>query len=161
MALLLVLLILLPIVEMTLFIEIGTRIGALETVALTFLTAIVGLWLVRQQGLSVAVRMRDAMVRGEPPLEEMLDGFFLLVAGLSLLIPGFLTDTFGGVLLIPPVRRLFARLGVARLLLGYPKPRAGRDREGNMIIEGQYHVEREEEEPQQNPPDGNGDSPQS
>ncbi len=94
-----------PLVELYVLIEVGAHIGAFSTIALSVFTAVLGGWLVRLQGFVVLHRVRGAMVCGEVPALEVLEGAMLLLTGLALLLPGFITDTVGFVLLIPPLRR--------------------------------------------------------
>jgi len=84
---------------------VGSEIGAIPTIFLTVFTAVLGGLLVRLQGFTTAIRVREAMDRGEIPAIEMLEGVLLLLAGLMLLLPGFITDAIGFLLLITPVRR--------------------------------------------------------
>jgi UPF0716 protein FxsA len=108
--LLLVLLLGLPLVEIYLMIRVGSVIGAFPTVLLSIVTAIIGAWLVRVQGFGIVWRIKEALARDQIPALELVDGGLLLVAGFFLILPGFLTDTVGFVLLIPPLRRwLIAR----------------------------------------------------
>lgn len=95
-----------PIVEIALFIEIGGRAGLWNTIALVVLTAVIGTWLLRAQGLGTLNRAQESLARNVFPVAELFDGLCLLVAGALLLTPGFLTDTLGFLLLIPPLRRL-------------------------------------------------------
>ena len=99
----------LPLIEIYLMIEVGSEIGALATIGLTILTAVIGTWLVRLQGFGVLARVRELMRRDEVPALELMDGALILVAGLFLLLPGFLTDAVGFLLLVPPVRRWLVR----------------------------------------------------
>ena len=78
-----------PLVEIFLLIKVGNVIGAPWTIALVVLTALVGAWLVRLQGLSALNRVRQSAARGELPALELLEGLFLLAAGALLLTPGF------------------------------------------------------------------------
>lgn len=127
----------LPLVELYVLIKVGSLIGPLATIGLSILSAILGAWLVRQQGFGVLMRVREAMDRGEVPALEMMDGALLLVAGLMLLLPGFLTDIAGFLLMVPPLRRLL----IARYSLLVPAPRGsmhpGRP-SGPRVIEGDY-----------------------
>ena len=106
---LLLLFITLPILEMWVLIEVGSRIGALPTIALVFLTAIIGLALLRQQGLNTLLRVNQRMAEGQLPAEEILEGVMLAVGGALLLTPGFITDTIGFACLIPATRKMLAR----------------------------------------------------
>ncbi len=102
-----------PLVELSVLIEVGSDIGALATVALCLLTAAVGLSLIRMQGLKVLADLQTASAKGEAIVEPLVHGFFLLVAGVCLFFPGFITDAIGGLLLIPPVRLALGRAGLA------------------------------------------------
>lgn len=114
----LLVLIAIPIVELSLLISIGGSIGGGSVVLLCILTAAVGLSLVRAQGIQVMARMRAQMQAGEPFGEQMIHGFFLLLAGLMLMFPGFMTDAVGGLLLVPYVRLLLGKAGLASIVLG-------------------------------------------
>jgi len=103
---LLFVLIVVPLVEIAVFIKVGGVLGAWPTVALVVATAVAGSWLIRLQGLSVLARARQALEQHTLPVAELFNGVFLLIAGLLLLIPGFVTDAAGFVLLIPPARRI-------------------------------------------------------
>ena len=106
MALLLIALVATPILELYLLIEIGSVIGAPWTILAVLATAVIGAALIRRQGMGVYREAQGAMTRDELPLKQLFDGFFLLIAGAMLLTPGFLTDTIGFALLIPPLRAL-------------------------------------------------------
>jgi len=103
-ALILIATILLPLLEIYLFVQIGAGIGALTVVVLTVVTAGLGIALVRAQGLGTLRQAQRELDHGRPPVIEMLHGAMLALAGLLLLIPGFLTDAVGGLLLVPPLR---------------------------------------------------------
>lgn len=109
----LLLILLLPILEIVGFIQVGDWIGAGPTIGLLALSAVVGVLLVRHQGLASLTRAQAAAARGEAPIGTVLDGFCAVLAGILLIIPGFLTDILGIVLLIGPLRR-----GIGRWLLG-------------------------------------------
>ena len=113
-----ILFVLVPIAEIFVLIKVGQVTGALPTIALIFLTAIIGLALLRQQGYTALARAKSKMERGEMPAGEMVEGLFLAVGGALLLTPGFITDTVGFCCLIPGVRRLLITWGAARLLSG-------------------------------------------
>ena len=101
---LLLLFILVPIVELILFLSIGVRIGLPATLGIILLTALIGAALTKSQGARALSSFREAMARGELPHREALDGLLILLAGAVLLTPGFLTDTVGFLLLFPPTR---------------------------------------------------------
>jgi len=98
-----------PVLEIYLLIKLGTFLGALNTVIIVVLTGIIGAFLAKLQGLHTMIKVREALNRGEMPAEEMLDALLILVAGIVLLTPGFLTDIAGLVILIPQTRVLFKR----------------------------------------------------
>jgi UPF0716 protein FxsA len=100
-----------PLVEIALFIEVGGWIGLGPTLALIVLTAVIGAWLVRQQGISVLLRVQRQLAEGALPVVEVFEGLCVLIAGALLLTPGFFTDAVGTLLLVPAVRRgLYRRL---------------------------------------------------
>ena len=93
-----------PLVEIAVFIQVGGWIGLGWTLVLVVLTAILGTWQLRAQGLATLLRARDQVDRGALPARELFDGACLLVAGALLLTPGFVTDATGFLLFLPPVR---------------------------------------------------------
>lgn len=99
-----------PLAEIALFVAIGGRIGVLATIALIVLTAIIGTFLLRLQGLQVLAEAKKSADEGKMPLGPVIDGLCLLVAGLLLITPGFLTDAVGFALFVPGFRRALARL---------------------------------------------------
>lgn len=98
-----------PLVELYFLIQVGSVIGALPTIALSILTAVLGGALVRMQGLAVIMRVRESLDRGEAPALALIDGAVLLMCGFLLLLPGFVTDIAGFLLLIPPLRHALIR----------------------------------------------------
>ena len=128
----------LPLLEIYLFIEVGGQIGGLSTVGLTLLTAVVGMALVRAQGLSVLRSAQENAARGETPVKEALHGVALLLAGVFLFLPGFFTDAIGALLLIPPVREVMAlallsKVIVARANHNGPWHRRGASGDGQTV----------------------------
>jgi len=103
---LLLLFLLVPIAELYLLIEIGQRIGTISTLALIFLTALLGSTLARRQGLGVLRRIQTEMAQGRLPASSMVDGVLILLAGAVLITPGILTDLVGFLILIPATRGL-------------------------------------------------------
>jgi UPF0716 protein FxsA len=98
-----------PLAEIAVLIEVGGWLGVGPTLALIVLTAVVGAWMVRHQGLAVLRRAQQQMQRGSMPIAEVFEGCCLVIAGALLMTPGFLTDSAGAVLLLPPVRGLLYR----------------------------------------------------
>lgn len=99
-----------PLLEMALLVAIGNRIGLGPTLGLILLTGLVGAALARRQGAAALRRIRDTLRAGSLPAAALVDGALIVVAGILLLTPGFLTDATGLALLLPPLR---ARLAVA------------------------------------------------
>ena len=99
-----------PLVELYLLIKIGGVIGALNTVMIILITAIIGAWLARGQGFMVLGRIREAFQEGRPPARELIHGLFILIGAFTLLTPGFITDCLGLSMLVPPVRELYVKL---------------------------------------------------
>ena len=93
-----------PIIEIDLLIQVGQVIGAGWTIFLVVLTAVIGVWLLKLQGISTLARAQQKMQENELPAREILEGMGLVVAGALLLTPGFFTDTIGFLLLLPPTR---------------------------------------------------------
>jgi UPF0716 protein FxsA len=112
-----VLFLVVPIVEIYLLIQVGQVIGAGWTIFLVVLTAVVGVALLRVQGLSTLHRAQQKMRHNELPAREILEGMGLLVAGALLLTPGFFTDTIGFLLLFPPTRLLLVNAIVSRMVV--------------------------------------------
>ena len=100
-----VLFLVIPIIEVYLLIEVGGVIGAGWTILLIVFTAIIGVNLLRQQGISTLMRANKAMSQGQIPAMEMMEGIFLAVGGALLITPGFFTDFIGFVCLLPFTRR--------------------------------------------------------
>ncbi len=100
----LIIFVIIPMAEILLFMAVGGKIGFLTTLFLAFLTAVIGGWIVKYQGLTTIAHIRMAMERGQMPLDELFDGICLIIAGATLITPGFLTDFIGFTLLIPPAR---------------------------------------------------------
>ncbi|WP_025897542.1 FxsA family protein [Kordiimonas gwangyangensis] len=127
--LILLLILAIPVVELSILIDVGGEIGALQTVLLCLLTAAVGLSIVRAQGLST---LRN--LQGQRIGTQIVHAGFLALAGFFLLIPGFMTDFLGALLLIPPLRLWLGR-GITRWMM---TNRSDTIRRNNIIIEGEF-----------------------
>jgi UPF0716 protein FxsA len=114
------LLVIIPIVELAVLISVGHVIGVWPTVLLVLATSVLGGWLLRHEGGRSWRAFRDDLQAGRPPGNAATDGLVVLVGGMLMLIPGFVSDVAGLVLIFPPTRRL-ARVGVLRVLI----PRLG------------------------------------
>lgn len=148
-----------PLVEIALFIQIGGAIGLWPTLGVVILTAILGTWLVRTQGLLALAQLRNSFSELRDPTEPLAHGAMILFSGALLLTPGFFTDFIGFALLVPPVRTavyryLRSRITVQSFSVGQdhdPMRNRQRDTAAGDVIEGEY-----EELPQsQRPTHGN------
>lgn len=106
---LLFLFILVPIIEIALFVQVGGVLGLWPTLFLVLLTAVVGASLVRSQGIATLMSVQDRLNQGELPAQQIVEGVMLAVAGVLLLTPGFMTDTLGLVVLLPGPRAALAK----------------------------------------------------
>lgn len=110
--------VLVPLLELTLLIQVGRWVGLWPTVGMVFLTGIVGAGLARMEGLRTLWAFRADLARGRIPAQPIQDGLAILVGGALLLTPGFVTDLFGFALLLPPSRRTLQRAVRTRLRKG-------------------------------------------
>jgi UPF0716 protein FxsA len=106
-----------PLIEMVVLIQVGGLIGAIPTVALVVLTATLGIWLLKLEGLATLARVQQKLDQGQIPETELLEGIMLLVGGALLLTPGFITDAMGFTCLLPGLRRPLARWIIRRGVL--------------------------------------------
>ena len=103
----LIALILVPIVEIYLFIKIGGQLGAFNTISLIFITAIIGVFYARYEGLNTLRSGFSQLIKNEAPIYEIISGAAIAFAALLLIVPGFATDLFGFLLIFPLTRKLF------------------------------------------------------
>ena len=101
--------ILIPIIEIYLFIKIGSQIGAFNTISLIFITAIVGIIYARYEGLNTLKSGMSQIIKNELPSYEIISGAAIAFAALLLIIPGFATDLFGFILIFPLTRKIFLK----------------------------------------------------
>ena len=101
-----------PAIEIFLLIKIGGKIGALNTITLIFLTAIIGIYYARLQGIQTLRSGITSLYQNKAPIYEIISGASIAVAALLLIIPGFLTDTIGFLLLIPLSRNILFKLAL-------------------------------------------------
>ena len=125
-----------PLLEIYLLIEVGSVIGAIPTVLMVVFTAVLGTMLLQAQGISTLRRVQEATARGEVPAVEMLEGFFLIIGGILLLIPGFFTDIIGFLCLIAPLRRALIKAWLRRRMRPPPGP-GPRSGDSSRTIEGE------------------------
>ena len=123
----LLLILLVPIIEIYLFIKIGSQIGAFNTISLIFITAIVGLYYARYEGLNTLKSAIKQTVKNEMPIYEIFSGATLAFAAFLMILPGFLTDAIGLLLIFPLTRKI--------LLKKISKNKKKTDRD---YIEGEY-----------------------
>ncbi|MFQ6372673.1 FxsA family protein [Shewanella sp. YIC-542] len=144
--LLLVLLIVLPMVELSILMQVGDVLGSFNTIALVILTAVVGVSLVKSQGLSTLMVVQRKLSHGEAPGPEIVEGMLLALAGILLVIPGFATDFIGLIFLTPVSRQLIAKFLFKRMQLrvvmsNYRRPPFGQQPPENKsgdVIDGEY-----------------------
>ena len=105
----------LPILEITILINVGEQIGGWNTVAIVMATAFLGAYLVRQQGLSTLLSAQQKMQTGTIPGQEMAEGLLLVISGVLLVTPGFITDIFGFLLCLPFTRPIIAKALLKRM----------------------------------------------
>ncbi|MGC6512221.1 MAG: FxsA family protein [Parvibaculales bacterium] len=156
---LLLVIVLIPLIEIHLFIEVGGLLGGGVTVLLVLATAFIGVNLARRQGLSLLLNARADLARGEPPVTALGHGAMIILSGALLITPGFFTDGVGFLLLLPAVRSLIAEMVLGSLIPidvitrfgGFtapgPAPYSGLDRgpfsktdDGNIVIETEFEV---------------------
>ena len=98
-----------PIIEIAIFISIGSEIGVLNTIAIILTTALVGIFLIRKKGISLLFSAQKNMMQGIMPTEEIKGGIFLLISGLLLITPGFFTDFIGFSMFLKPVQNFVSQ----------------------------------------------------
>lgn len=138
-----VLFLIIPIIEVYTLIEVGGVIGAGWTILLVVMTAIIGVNLLRQQGLKTLMRANQVMSRGQVPAMEMMEGLLLAAGGALLITPGFFTDIIGFICLVPLTRR-----GIIQYLLlkstittSYTAHQEKNRSQDSRTIEGECHRE--------------------
>lgn len=109
-------LLLVPLIEIYVLMQVGDRIGVPQTIVLLIVVSIAGAWLLKREGMATWRRFRLTMAEGRMPTQELTDGAMILVGGALMLTPGFVTDIFGLLLILPPTR--LPLKGVFRKLLG-------------------------------------------
>jgi UPF0716 protein FxsA len=152
-----------PIIELVILIEVGSVIGALPTIGLVLLTAVIGAALLRQQGLATLLRANQRMQSGEIPAREVCEGFVIAIGGALLLTPGFVTDSIGLLCLLPGSRHWLVSRMLKRAVFsgqagffgggfgqgpgGGPTMGPGRrNADGNVVIDGEFDREQGPEE---------------
>lgn len=106
-----------PIIEISILIQVGEQLGVMTTIALVILTAAVGASLVRSQGLQTLMSAQQKIQQGQQPGREVIEGVMLAIAGVLLVTPGFVTDIFGLLILTPVTRKLFANYLLTKMIV--------------------------------------------
>ena len=122
--------ILVPVIEIYLLIKIGSQIGAITTILLIFTTAIVGIYYAKYEGLNTLKSGYTQLSNNKPPTYEMISGAAIAFAALLLIIPGFVTDILGFLLIFPTSRRFFFYILLKKF--------KHKDRNRNNIIDGDF-----------------------
>ena len=116
-----------PIIEIYLFIKIGSQIGAISTISLILFTAILGVFYARYEGFNALRSAINQLLKNEIPFYEIISGAAIAVAALLLILPGFLTDFIGLLIIFPPARKLFFK----KIASNYPQKKKN-------FIDGEY-----------------------
>ena len=127
---LLLLIIGIPIIEIYLFIKIGSQIGAFNTIFLIFVTAFLGVFYARYEGFNTLKSGMSQIIKNELPVYEIISGTALAFASILLILPGFATDFLGLILIFPPTRKL--------LLKTFSKKYPSNNKKDENIIEGEF-----------------------
>ena len=137
----LLLLLVIPLIELYVLIQVGGVIGALPTVLLTIATAIVGLALMRSQGLATMQSAQLEMAQGRSPEASMFEGVFIFLGGVFLFFPGLISDTLGFLLLIPLVRRFL----IKQTTKGFASRTRYRYETNDQVFEGEWEEKKSAE----------------
>ena len=119
-----------PIIEIYLFIKVGSQIGALNTILLILTTAVVGIWYARYEGFNTLRSGMSQLIKNELPLYEIVSGAAIAFAALLLILPGFATDIIGILLVFPVTRKI--------ILSRYSKKYSKKNNNNKNYIEGEY-----------------------
>lgn len=133
-----------PILEISFLLKVSDAIGGLRTILFVIFTAVIGAYLVKQQGIATLNKFQQESNAGRIPAQQILEGIVLLFAGAVLVTPGFFTDALGFALLVPPLRRTIiayvlnsGRFNVASFQQAKDSPFTKTSQGGN-VIEGEY-----------------------
>ncbi len=153
---LLILFILIPIIEIGLFIQVGGVIGLWPTLTIVILTAIIGTTMLRNQGISTMARLQSSLQTGESPVDPIVHGALILVSGVLLLTPGFFTDGIGFLLLFPPIRAALIKWGAAKVFgsgfIVTGQTSQSQQPDNSTVLDGEFSVVDDDD------PDSSGDS---
>jgi len=138
---------LIPLVEIYFLIQVGSMIGAGPTIFLVLITAVIGAFLLRWQGMSTFLKFQSSLGQGQLPAEEIMESFALIIGGAFLLTPGFFTDTFGFLLLIPVTRLHIIKwilLRFSRRANWHIYTKNPNDSRGKNYIEGEFREDKDD-----------------
>ena len=138
--------IIIPLIELYFILVVGDAIGAFWTVILVIMTAVIGVNLLRIQGMSTLAKAQRNMAQGQIPAMEMMEGIALAVAGVLLITPGFITDSIGFLCLIPASRR-----AIIRYLMTKTTVKTGFNA-GSAGFQSNQYQQKEQSEPDTKPP---------
>lgn len=131
-----------PFVEIYLLLQIGGIVGIIPTILLVVFTAVLGAWLLKQQGFATWKRFQDNLAKNEVPAYEMIEGPILLVGGALLLTPGFFTDVLGFACLIPKARKTLVKYILEKHLIPAQNGSSFQQTQPkNNALEGEYKRE--------------------
>ncbi len=130
-----------PFAEIYLLLQVGGVIGAFPTILLVMFTAVLGAWLLKQQGFATFQRFQENLAKGEIPAYEMVEGPIILVGGALLLTPGFITDVIGFACLIPQLRRKIAQYVLENYLVQAGGHFQQTKSAENNVLEGEFRKE--------------------
>jgi UPF0716 protein FxsA len=130
-----------PFAEIYLLLQVGSIIGALPTIFLVVFTAALGAWLLRQQGFATFQRFQENLAQGMIPAYEMIEGPIILLGGLLLLTPGFITDILGFACLIPSLRKKIARYVIEHHLIQAGGSFRQEQAAEKNVLEGEFRKE--------------------
>ena len=143
-----------PVLEVSVFISVGSLIGLWLTLATIIATAIIGAFLLKKQGLAALYNAQENIKNGRLPVEDLFDGLFLIVSGLLLITPGFVTDGIGFLLFLPQFRVLLKRF-ISNVLVARTSARVYTNTEHikpaeyvNPIIDGEFEEIHQQESPE-------------
>lgn len=137
----LALIVLLPLIEVAAFAQVGGKLGAMGAVFLTLCTAFIGVFLIKTQGFRTLTHAREQLAQGEVPAQTMVSGVLVFVCGALLLIPGFVTDALGLIGLLPFVRQAIAQAIIAKGMVIRGAQTSSSTAQSGQVIEGQYERE--------------------
>jgi len=144
---LLIIFIILPIIEISIFIQVGGFLGTFNTILIIFLTAAVGVYFVRQQGFRTFQKIGVELQNQQIPVQGMFDGLVILIAGILLVTPGFLTDIIGFLGLVPQTRVFLLTLVKNLFFQGYSNANKQYRKDMNKTIDGDFiEIEEDHEE---------------